>query len=117
MRTQPHNANPARRYFAAKRAALRPSPAADRLERRRLADWLAVDVKGSPRTAAVLRGKPKLFGRVVGVLAHARSRLRTSVSNPTSPSFPPASSHVETQSAQHPPKKVRGGRFCEEARR
>jgi len=53
MRTQSHNDNLARRYFATKRAARRPTPAADRLERMRLAAWVALY---SPRAAAVLRG-------------------------------------------------------------
>ncbi len=81
--------DPRARYLDARRASKRsPGPAAYRRERRRLADWLAVDAKGSPRAAAVLRGAPK---------------------------FQPAPGHVETQSAQQPPRKARGGRFSQEA--
>ncbi len=80
--------DPRARYLDARRASKRsPGPAADRLERRCLAAWVALY---SPRAARVLRGAPNL---------------------------PPAPVNVETQSAQHPPRKARGGRFSQEARR
>jgi hypothetical protein len=79
--------NPRTLYLRSRRSRLRhPSRAAELRECRCLADWVAIY---SQRAAAVLRGAPK---------------------------FPPAHGHVETQSAQHPPRKARGGRFSKEAR-